>query len=803
LKKKLNPKRKKRILRVNIKIDPKTGKKYVLIHRKKYLIKEGTSKAKIASFVKKKVKDLGFLESETPNRYTAPQREALRLEHELESIQQRRAEPKEYELYQLSKDALISLAQQKGIPNSNRMTKSQLISILGNVPMEEKPPKVKNATELKEEKQLEAKVAEEVIPFTRDELMKLLKLGNVKTRKNATLESLYSTYRELQKQQLAEETVSPSDREPLEQLLPRRKPPKKAERIVSPEIIPTTREEFIQFLTARGENPRKNATLESLRKIYNRLQQPPQAPPPTSASKFEFQTPEVKIDEPARAPLVPRIRKQPDVPAEVKLTDPLRLGSEKTGTENERTLIGNNEPIPEGYRGPEDIIVKSETESDEEKKLGYKPRGPEDIIIKGDGKEVDERGLSNTEIDQIMKPLGDFYLGTIAHDQIHSRIIPKIKPRSNGAFIINTDPASKGGSHWQAVAFFSSPNSSHEINFFDSFGDPIDNKLRKDLKDIAEKLDAQTFLKLKENSIQLQDDRTSTCGFHCIRFILDRHRGKTFSQATGYDDKVKDDSIRGEGEINRFKKQIGFGFIPSFLQRPNSMIQQIKDKIKEKVFFPSREFSNSFKSIMSKYGNLKIISAKIRRAPIGSAINSLLNILSFGKFEQYRKEKNFDKYFHLGIVLELEGGKKLLLEKNAKPEFSENFKDTSDTAYMGPVTISGQPTLNEFIQKTVDMNGMYKFTNYDPFTNNCQAFILMLLQANNSLTPALKNFIYQDVQTLLERIPSFTDRLARFATDSAARLQELTGNGTKPKRLKHTSKTSRSKFLKLMEKFKK
>jgi len=788
-KKKLNPKRKKRILRVNIKIDPKTGKKYVLIHRKKYLIKEGTSKAKIASFVKKKVKDLGFLESETPYKYTAPQTEALRLEHELESIQQRRAEPKEYELYQLSKDALISLAQQKGIPNSNRMNKSQLISILGNVPMEEKPPKVKEA------KELEAK--EEVIPFTRDELMKLLKLGNIGFRKNATLESLYSTYREFQKQQLAEETVSPSDREPLEPILPRRKPPKKAERIVSPETIPTTKEEFIKFLTARNIGFRKNATIESLRKIYNGLQQPPPPPPPTSASEYEFQTPEIKIDEPTRAPLVPRIRQQPDVPAEVKFSDPLKLGSDKTGTEKERALIGSNEPIPEGYRGPEDIIIKSDTDSDEEKKLGYKPRGPDDIIIRGDGKEVDERGLSNTEIDEIMKPLGDFYLGTIAHDQIHSMIIPKIKPRSNGAFIINTDPALKGGSHWQAIAHFSSPNSTHEINFFDSFADPIDNKLRKDLKDIANKLDAQTFLKLKENSVQLQDDRTSTCGFHCIRFILDRHRGKTFAQATGYDDKVKNDSIRGEGEINRFKKQIGFGFIPSFLQRPNSMMQQIKDKIKEKIFFPSREFSNAFKSIMSKYGNLRIKSARMRRAPIGSAINSLLNILSLGKFEQYRKEKNFDKYFHLGIVLELEGGKKLLLEKNAKPEFSENFKDTNDTVYMGPVTISGQPTLNEFIQKTVDKVGKFKFSNYNPFTNNCQAFILMLLEANNSLTPALKNFIYQDVQTLLERIPSFTDKIARFTTDSAARLQELTGNGTKPKRLKHT------KFLKLMEKFKK
>jgi hypothetical protein len=725
----------KRVLRVNIKLDPTTGDKFLFINKKKYWIKEGTTKAKIASFVKKKVKSIGIDSFERRNiPIEINQQQPLRLEHELETIQQRRAEPKEYELYQLSKDALISLAQQKGIPNSNRMTKSQLISILGNIPMEEKPPKIKEPKGHAEQEKapLEQKISPPTIPLSKQELKDLLKVRNIKFRSNASLETLYSLYNSLkeQQQQLADETVSPSDREELQPILPRRRRAPPRQRRSAPPAAP------------------------------------PSAPAPTSASDLDFETPEVKMDETTRPPLVPRMER--GAPAEqniveTKQNDPLKLGSDKIGTAPEKALIEAGD------------------------------------VLEGKGKSdtVDERGLSNDEIDEIMKPLGDFYLGTIAHDQIHSIILPKIKPRSNGAFIINTDPASKGGCHWQAIAFFASPNSTHEINFFDSFGDPIDNKLRKDLKDIANKLDAKTFLKLKENSVQLQNDRTSTCGFHCIRFILDRHRGKTFSQATGYDDKVKDDSIRGEGEINRFKKQIGFGFIPSFLQRPNSMMQQIKDKIKEKIFFPSREFSNAFKSIMSKYGNLKIMSAKIRRAPIGTAINSLLNILSFGKFEQYRKEKNFDKYFHLGIVLELQGGKKLLLEKNAKPEFSENFKDTSDTVYMGPVTISGQPTLNEFIQKTVDKVGKYTFSNYDPFKNNCQAFILMLLEANNSLTPSLKNFIYQDVQTLLERIPSFTDKIARFATDTAARVQELTGNGTKPKRLKH------AKFLKLMEKFKK
>ena len=429
--------------------------------------------------------------------------------------------------------------------------------------------------------------------------------------------------------------------------------------------------------------------------------------------------------------------------------------------------------------------------------------------------------LSNIQIDKIMKPYGDQYLGCCSCDTIERDILPKVKPESKGCFVVNTDKDTGKGIHWCSVYFDATPKGSHEINFFDSYGDDPDKPIDKGLQALANKLDCQNYLKYKINSVCWQGNKTGTkkessnCGYFAVKFLIDRLRGKTFQESSCYDA-----SKVGEMNIEKFKngegitkKQIGgaFGFLPSFgsvvkavgsftaplantverVKNVASTVNNVAQNIKEKIFFPAREFSNAFKSVMSKYGNLKIMSAKIRRAPIGSTINSLLNILSLGKFEQYRKEKNFDKYYHLGIVLELQGGKKLLLEKNAKPEFSENFRDSNDTVYMGPIQIRGQPTLNEFIQRTVDKNSIYSVSNYDPFKNNCQAFILMLLEANNSLTPALKNFIYQDVQTLLERIPSVTDKIARFATDTGAKLQELVGQG---KRRKFT--TARRKAIK-------
>jgi hypothetical protein len=396
--------------------------------------------------------------------------------------------------------------------------------------------------------------------------------------------------------------------------------------------------------------------------------------------------------------------------------------------------------------------------------------------------------LSNVQIDKIMRPYGPLYLGSCACDTIEKDILPKVKPKSKGCFIINTDREKGPGEHWTSCFFDATPGGTHSIEFFDSYGDDPDPRIDKGLQAVADKLNCKNYLKFKINSVCWQGNKTGTkkessnCGYFAVKFLIDRLRGKNFSESSGYDA-----SKVGEHNIEKFKdgegihkSQIGgaFGLLPSFgppslRAKPGNIIETIKSAI----FFPSREMSNAFKSVMRKYGNLKIVGAKIRRAPIGSMLNSMMNILSLGRFDQFRKERNFDKFFHLGIVLQLEGGKQLLLEKNAKPEFSESFTDTKDTEYMAPVSIVGQPTLNEFIQKTVDKMTKYGFSNYSWDKNNCQKFILSLLEANGSLTPALKSFIYQDITGIVQRLPSYVDKISRFATDTAARAQELIGQG--------------------------
>ena len=256
-----------------------------------------------------------------------------------------------------------------------------------------------------------------------------------------------------------------------------------------------------------------------------------------------------------------------------------------------------------------------------------------------------EFGTSNHEIDNFLSKFGNEYLGCIGHDEIPSKIYPKIRPRSRGFFVINTDPSWKSGCHWQAVFFDARPTGSNSIEFFDSFADPIDKKLQEDLKGIAERLDAKTYLKLKENRIKRQNDDSDNCGHFCMEFICDRMRGKPFPEASGFDE-----SVKGESDIHKWKKMNGFGFLPSFgsiAQRVTSAIakpisntvQRVKNvgstignfaqQVKETIFFPEKKLPTSIQPIFEKYKNYKIMSCRIRREPILAFVDKFINLISF------------------------------------------------------------------------------------------------------------------------------------------------------------------------------
>ncbi len=169
-------------------------------------------------------------------------------------------------------------------------------------------------------------------------------------------------------------------------------------------------------------------------------------------------------------------------------------------------------------------------------------------------------GLDDAQIDNIMRKYPE-YLGCIASDEID---LLDPTPRAINCFVINTDPHNKGGEHWQAVFCNARPHGSMSLEFYDSFGRKPSMELMKQLKDFANKLDAKTYLKFKENRVCVQSDATMNCGFFAVKFLIDRLRGKSFAEATGYDDHIVKNVKDGEHGIEEFKHQVGFGYIPSW-----------------------------------------------------------------------------------------------------------------------------------------------------------------------------------------------------------------------------------------------
>lgn len=175
---------------------------------------------------------------------------------------------------------------------------------------------------------------------------------------------------------------------------------------------------------------------------------------------------------------------------------------------------------------------------DEEKKNEGKQEVPEQKApeeskpIVANGADSRPGGLWNDQIDKIMRGMEGNgavknYLGTISSDEIKTLKLPAGQPSS---FIMNLDKSDQPGSHW--VGVFIDPNS--EVGYFDSFGRNPPKNFNRDILSLLSDIRPETFLKLKVNRVVSQDDDSTTCGYHAIKYLLRRYAGESFKQATGF-----------------------------------------------------------------------------------------------------------------------------------------------------------------------------------------------------------------------------------------------------------------------------
>ena len=180
---------------------------------------------------------------------------------------------------------------------------------------------------------------------------------------------------------------------------------------------------------------------------------------------------------------------------------------------------------------------------------------------------------------------------------------------------------------------------------------------------------------------------------------------------------------------------------------------------------------------LKKYGKEKIKKIEIFRKPLDNKLVEVLNKLTNDKVDEFLKKQPYDKFFHLGILI----NDKYAFDKQESYTFVKVNKNSFlKKAETSPVQFNKDITINELVDMTKKRMGEEKFKGYHPLKNNCQDFVLNALDSINASYN--KEFVKQDVAELAKKIPSWKQKISEFVVGWARGVKKITGGEVEKKK---------------------
>ena len=189
------------------------------------------------------------------------------------------------------------------------------------------------------------------------------------------------------------------------------------------------------------------------------------------------------------------------------------------------------------------------------------------------------------------------------------------------------------------------------------------------------------------------------------------------------------------------------------------------------------KYPNKFNMFFSNYGNNKIIKLVIERVPLQQTTMILLNLASNNTALERLKQSDYDKLFHLRLIIYLDNNNiTLFVEKNQSLNIGY-YNSLENEKGKEQMNINEVPTsqLFNFINNAKNIL-KDKLFSYNAKNNNCQDFILALLISNNINNNEYQNFIKQDVDFIFKN-NSFLKTLINSLTSIGHRIDVISGNG--------------------------
>lgn len=400
----------------------------------------------------------------------------------------------------------------------------------------------------------------------------------------------------------------------------------------------------------------------------------------------------------------------------------------------------------------------------------------EEEELEGNGK---DNGLLDSELDEMLKKQ-DGYLGTIASDEINK--LKFMKDKDQG-FIINTTTRDEGGQHWQAV--FISPLKSRTVEFYDSYGDDPEPELVDELSRIMKVIKPSGILKFKINKVKHQGN-SNNCGWFSMKFLIDRFNGKSFKEATGFKggeaviERFKDYYMNDNGDLigrgkildklKEFNKKVKEKFKAS-LEKTKQKTKELGEKIKKGVSEGLRRLKEAFTGpkslppyiidILEKTQGDPIVYADVARFPVNQKVINFLDLISMGKVKSRTKEMMYDNLYHLMLNVKLASGKVFQIDKRPKiaiksfaslksQQLLDKDKQLGGDVQQVPVKNANVDLTKLFEDGLKNAGSVDKFYNYSLENNNCQDFVMYLLNGQGWANEEVKKFVKQDIESIFK-----------------------------------------------------
>ena len=171
-----------------------------------------------------------------------------------------------------------------------------------------------------------------------------------------------------------------------------------------------------------------------------------------------------------------------------------------------------------------------------------------------------------------------------------------------------------------------------------------------------------------------------------------------------------------------------------------------------------------FRQFIKAHGRDKIQSLSMMRAPVAKPGVMAMQLLTLGKWEEFKKRGGVDEVYHTSIIV----NDNIVLEKLDKIEGRVDagyVKMAGAELYQVDIE-ANKYTIAEFLEKGRRQMGE-KFYTYDPFRSNCQDWVMNMVSANGLLTAEGRKWIKQDIDKLIKELPELTKTAAVKLTDVA------------------------------------